>query len=53
MWGAVPPAVSVDWSKKVTSGHRLRNGPQFLAPSEELTFKDPDNVLVQLQDVSY
>ena len=22
-------------------------------PSEELTFRDPDNILVQLQDVSY
>ena len=42
---------------KLLEGHGIKSTVRMRAdsnpPSEELTFRDPDNILVQLQDVTY
>ena len=47
---------SADMVKRLAA-HGVKAGVRMRAdsnpPSEELTFRDPDNILVQLQDVSY
>ena len=39
------------WGHGIKSTVRMRADSN--PPSEELTFRDPDNILVQLQDVTY